>query len=306
MTEHVCPQFQPSLSHVNVNGISLNVAESGSGSTILFLHGFPDHWGSWRRLMRQCSKTHRVIAPDLRGYGGSCRPTSVESYTPLKLVGDVLGLIKAYDLQDVTLVGHDWGATLAFWTAMKDASRIRQLIILNGAHPYLLQDRIWDDSQQRRASQYMRFLVSQDANQRFSASNTFRLAREWLSPALDAGKITQCEYDEYVALWSEDGAWPAMLNWYRAAPITVPELKTPSPEERWTGNLDYSISCPVHVIWGDQDPVFSSQLAYDLSPHVARLDISHIPNAGHVPHRDEPEACSKIIRSAMLAKIDSR
>lgn len=301
MTPDSYTQFRPSISEIGTNGITLSVAETGSGSPILFLHGFPDHWGSWRRLMTHFSNSHHVIAPDLRGYGRSSRPRSLQSYRPKKLIGDVLALLENRNLEDVTLVGHDWGASLAFWTAMKDASRLKRLIILNGAHPYLLQDRIWDDPEQRRASQYMRFLTSDHASQRFNGRNASALAHEWLLPALNADKITQCEYEEYLALWSKDGAWAAMLNWYRAAPISVPDMSTPIPKSRWTEGLDYTIPCPVHVIWGDQDTVFSARLADDLRPHVSQLEVTHLANAGHVPHRDEPAACARIMRAAMFS-----
>ena len=284
---------------VQTNGITLNVADGGHGNAILFLHGFPDHWGTWRRLMARLGDTHRGIAPDLRGYGRSSRPSHVHDYAPDFLVADVLGLVAQLDLEDITIVGHDWGASLAFWTAMKDCSRIRRLVILNGVHPYLFQDRIWDDPDQRRASQYIKLLCSETARHRFNSENAPMIAKEWLAPAVKAGKISQDEFDEYLDLWSKDSAWTAMINWYRASPISVPDLNDPAPKTRWTAALDYSIPCPVHVIWGDQDSLFTFRLVEDLQAHARELHVDRIADAGHSPHRDAPEACAKIIRAAM-------
>ncbi len=293
--------FVPALSDVHVNGITLNVAEAGRGPSMLFLHGFPDHWGAWRHLMSHFAGTNRVIAPDLRGYGRSSRPTAVDAYAPTELVSDVLGLIHLLQLTDVTVVGHDWGASLAFWAALKDATRIRRLIILNGVHPYLFQDRIWDDPDQRRASQYIKMLRSDDAEKRYNSENARAIAQEWLAPALKLGKINQSDFDEYLALWSETSAWPAMINWYRASPISVPGLNETAPKKRWTADLDYWIPRSVHVIWGDQDPLFTYGLVEDLEAHVSEWHTHRIADAGHVPHRDAPTLCAKFIRAAMFS-----
>lgn len=299
MAHHPYTEFSPTLSRIGVNDITLNVAQSGRGDPLLFLHGFPDHWGAWRRLMMVFAETHHVIAPDLRGYGGSSRPTEIDAYRPEMLIADVISLMQSLDLQNTTIIGHDWGATLAFWTAMTDASRISRLIILNGAHPYILQDRIWDDPQQRRASQYVRELSADGPHQWLRDEYAPDIARQWLAPALAENKLSQSEYDGYVALWSETGAWQAMRNWYRAAPFDIPELDDPAPARRWTANLDYTVTCPVHVIWGQSDPIFTDRLVEDLRPYTPELQVNWLPNAGHVPHRDDLTACLNAIRSTI-------
>ena len=292
--------FAPTLSTAHVNGVTLRVAESGQGNPMLFLHGFPEHWGTWRRLMSHFESTNRVIAPDLRGYGRSSRPTELQAYATDQLIADVMELMNQLALQDVTIVGHDWGASLAFWAAMKDVSRIRRLVILNGVHPYLFQDRIWDDPDQRRASQYIKRLRTDHPHPWLCADNAQGIANEWLAPALRAGKIDPAEINEYLDLWSDPSAWPAMIKWYRAAPISAPGLNERAPKIRWTEGLDYSIPCPVHVIWGDRDPLFSFRLVEDLERHVDDLHVHRIPDAGHVPHRDAPIDCAKYIRAAMF------
>jgi len=304
MTLDPYAEFSPALSRVEVNDIALNVAQRGRGEPLLFLHGFPDHWGAWRRLMMVFEETHRVIAPDLRGYGASSRPTDISAYRPEALTADVTSLMQALDLQNTTVIGHDWGATLAFWTAMTDASRISRLIILNGAHPYILQDRIWDDPQQRRASQYVRDLSADGPHPWLREENAVDIAQQWLAPALFDNKLHQSEYDDYIALWSDKGAWQAMRNWYRASPFEIPAPYESAPTRRWTANLDYTVPCPVHVIWGQSDPIFSNRLVEDLRPHVPALQVRWLANAGHVPHRDNLPACVNAIRSAISPEID--
>ncbi|MEV6977125.1 alpha/beta hydrolase [Kitasatospora sp. NPDC093806] len=103
---------------VEVNGVRLHVAEQGEGPVVLLLHGFPESWYSWRHQFAPLVEAgYRVVAVDQRGYGRSEQPESVDAYTLLHLVGDVVGLIGALGGGPVVLVGHDWGAPVAWTTA---------------------------------------------------------------------------------------------------------------------------------------------------------------------------------------------
>ncbi|MER5352868.1 alpha/beta hydrolase [Kitasatospora sp. NPDC002551] len=104
--------------HVEVNGVRLHVAEQGEGPLVLLLHGFPESWYSWRHQFAPLAAAgYRVVAVDQRGYARSEQPDSVDAYTLLHLVGDVTGLIRALGEERAVLVGHDWGAPVAWTTA---------------------------------------------------------------------------------------------------------------------------------------------------------------------------------------------
>lgn len=104
-------------SMVNTNGITLHVMEEGQGEPVLFCHGFPDTWRGWRRQMEALAKEgYRAIAPDMRGCGRSSAPEDSSQYTPFHTVGDLVGLLDALELSSVIVVGHDWGADVA-WNA---------------------------------------------------------------------------------------------------------------------------------------------------------------------------------------------
>ncbi|MFF4897862.1 alpha/beta fold hydrolase [Streptomyces sp. NPDC001068] len=112
--------------YVTVNGVRLHVAEQGRGPLVLLLHGFPESWYSWRHQIGALSAAgYRVVAPDQRGYARSEQPAAVESYTLLHLAGDVIALITALDEEDAVLVGHDWGAPVAWVTAMLRPDMVR-------------------------------------------------------------------------------------------------------------------------------------------------------------------------------------
>lgn len=104
-------------SQINTNEITLHVAELGEGPPVLFCHGFPDLWRGWRGQMEALAGAgYRAIAPDMRGYGRSSAPADPLLYTPFHTVGDLIGLLDALELPTVTVVGHDFGANIA-WTA---------------------------------------------------------------------------------------------------------------------------------------------------------------------------------------------
>jgi pimeloyl-ACP methyl ester carboxylesterase len=117
---------------VATNGISLHVTEQGNGPAVLFCHGFPDTSRTWRRQMQAvASAGYRAIAPDMRGYGRSSAPADASLYTPLHTAGDLVGLLDALKIASVVLVGHDWGATHAWNTAMMRPDRFAAVFCLS-------------------------------------------------------------------------------------------------------------------------------------------------------------------------------
>lgn len=118
--------------YINTNGINMHVAEIGEGPAVLFLHGFPELWYSWRHQMLSLSSLgYRAIAPDLRGYGETDAPSCTTSYTAFHIVGDLLGLLDALGLEKVFLVGHDWGAIIAWYFCLFRPDRIKALVNLS-------------------------------------------------------------------------------------------------------------------------------------------------------------------------------
>ena len=123
---------EPTQRMIKTNGISLNVAEQGKGPLVLFCHGFPESWYSWRhQLDAVASAGFHAVAPDMRGYGNSDRPEAVDQYTIFHLVGDLVGLIDALGEQSAVIVGHDWGAAIAWSAARLRPDRFRAAAILS-------------------------------------------------------------------------------------------------------------------------------------------------------------------------------
>ncbi|MDE5442700.1 alpha/beta fold hydrolase [Bradyrhizobium sp. CSA207] len=114
------------------NGIHLNIAEQGDGPMVLLVHGFPESWYSWRRQIDDLAAAgFRVAAPDMRGYGKSDAPQAIDQYTILNLVGDMVGILDALGAQTAVIVGHDWGASVAWQAALTRPDRFRAIAALS-------------------------------------------------------------------------------------------------------------------------------------------------------------------------------
>ncbi|MDE0451491.1 MAG: alpha/beta hydrolase [Gammaproteobacteria bacterium] len=104
---------------VETNGINMHIAEAGEGPLVILCHGFPESWYSWRhQLPALAARGYHAVAPDQRGYGRTDAPTDITSYTQFQLVGDIVGLVHALGEDQAVIVGHDWGAPVAWNAAM--------------------------------------------------------------------------------------------------------------------------------------------------------------------------------------------
>jgi len=116
---------QFTLQTVETNGISLRAAVEGTGPLVIMVHGWPEIWYSWRHQIKPIADAgYRVVAPDVRGYGGSDKPPAVEDYDMANIMADVVGLIDAFGEDTAILIGHDWGAPICWNTAALHPGRV--------------------------------------------------------------------------------------------------------------------------------------------------------------------------------------
>ena len=116
----------PDLQIIETNGVRLRVALAGQGPLVVLIHGFPESWYSWRHQIPALANAgYRVAAPDVRGYGGSDKPHAIEAYSLKNICADISGLIAALGAERATVVGHDWGAPIAYGTALFHPERVR-------------------------------------------------------------------------------------------------------------------------------------------------------------------------------------
>jgi pimeloyl-ACP methyl ester carboxylesterase len=129
---------------VDLGDITLHVRDQGTGIPVVLLHGWPDTGDLWRHQVPALTAAgYRVIAPDLRGFGGSGKPASLAAYSAPSLVGDVTGLLDTLGVERAHLVGHDWGAAVAWWTAALVPDRVVSVTALSVGHPASFRSAGW-------------------------------------------------------------------------------------------------------------------------------------------------------------------
>ena len=118
--------MRPDLQNIDTNGIRLRVAMAGAGRLVILIHGFPESWYSWRHQIPALADAgYRVAAPDVRGYGGSDKPSAIEAYSLKTICADISGLVATLGAERAIVVGHDWGAAIAYCTARFHPERVR-------------------------------------------------------------------------------------------------------------------------------------------------------------------------------------
>jgi len=123
---------EPTQRIIKANGISLNVTEQGEGPLVLLCHGFPESWYSWRHQLEALAAAgYRAVAPDMRGYGKSDKPEAIDQYTIFHMIGDLVGVLDAFEAKSAIIVGHDWGAGIAWHAARLRPDRFRAAAILS-------------------------------------------------------------------------------------------------------------------------------------------------------------------------------
>jgi pimeloyl-ACP methyl ester carboxylesterase len=279
---------------ISANGIEIAVRAEGDprAPLILFLHGFPEYSGAWDEVLPALAAAHRCVAPDQRGYFRSSKPEGVDAYRVKNLVRDVMALGERYSPgKPFALVAHDWGASVAYATAIAAPGRIAKLAVINGVHPGPFQRALIEDEAQRTASAYMHYLRDPHAEERLSA-NTFEKLLGMLSRFGPQPWLTPEKQARYVEAWSPPGALTGMLNWYRASPLVVPhpgEQVDPGKVMK-LDPAQLRIRMPHLVIWGMEDRALLPVSRATLSDYCDDLSVKEIANADHwVVHQRTPE-----------------
>jgi epoxide hydrolase 4 len=160
------------------DGVRIHYVAEGSGPLIVFIHGFPDFWYSWRHQMEGLKGEFRVAAMDLRGYNLSDKPGRQEDYDAAKLVDDVAAVIRAEGRESATVVGHDWGGFVAWQFAFRRPDMLERLVLVNFPHPKGLTRELAHNPEQAANSQYARNFQEPDSHLRISAEGLSRAASE--------------------------------------------------------------------------------------------------------------------------------
>ncbi len=264
---------------VTTNGVNLHVAQIGpqDGPLLILLHGFPEFWYGWHAHLQPFAEAgYRVWAPDQRGYNLSDKPRGIAAYQIDTLANDIVGLIDAAGREQAFVVGHDWGAAVAWWLALRHPERVQKLGILNVPHPVVLTSFLRHNLGQLRKSWYIFFFQIPNLPERLIARDNWAFGVRSLKGSSRRGTFSDADLDLYRRAWAQPGAITSMINWYRAIVQRPPKL-----------NGSPRIKVPTLVIWGAQDRFLSAALA---QPSVDLCDdgrLVMIPEATHWVQHEE-------------------
>lgn len=302
----------PQHRQVTVNGISMHIAEQGEGPLVLLLHGFPESWYSWRHQFQPLADAgYRVVAPDQRGYGGTDQPSDIADYSIFHLVGDVVGLIEALGEQEAVVVGHDWGAPVAWNTAMMRPDLIRGVAGLSVAPtprgtvaPLVsARERFGDGFYQIYFQQpgvadaelnadvrgsFRKTLAATSGESAGAAAAPTSVGGGFLAgmpePEQLPSWLTEADIDAYTEQYQRNG-FTGGLNWYR------------NIDRNWALTLPWQnarITPPALYITGDKDLVRGfyppGYLEQQLPQLVTDLrKVVDLPGCGHWTQQERPE-----------------
>ena len=274
--------------------VRLHVVEAGppNGDPVILLHGFPEFWYGWRHQIPALAQSgRRVIVPDQRGYHWSDKPTGIAAYGIRRLIDDVHVLIHDTGRAQADVIGHDWGAVVAWALAAYSPDSVRRLGILNVPHPHVMLDTLRTDPVQRIRSLYAAF---------------FQIPRlpEWLLQYGDGAALallmrmssrpdtfSAADMRRYRVAWRQPGAVRGMLHWYRAALQTDGLRQVPRPP----------IQPPTLVIWGKQDVALRTHMASQSVACCVQGDLVMLHDATHWVQHDAPERVNRELLSFLDA-----
>ena len=319
MTDIASPVPGVTLKTTSANGIHMRYAEIGSGPLVLFCHGWPESWYSWRhQLTAVAAAGFRCVAPDMRGYGGTQAPEPIEAYTLFNLVGDMAELVKALGESRAVIVGHDWGAPVAWHAALwrpdlfpavcamsvpyappgyvDILSALEKLGIADFYLQYFQKPGVPEAELQqdiRGALRRLYYTASGDLAEQgkgFGRLPTGTLLGNTVDPAALPGWLAEADLDYYAGEFARAG-FRGGLNWYRNLRRNW-ELMGP-----WRGQ---PIRQPSLFIAGSRDGVLkfpAAQAQLDAYPQtLPGLRGSHIlDGAGHWVQQERPAEVNRLL-----------
>ncbi len=292
--------------YADVNGIRLHYKSVGTGKLILFLHGFPEFWYKWKNQLADFGRDYQAVAPDMRGYNLSSKPTEVDQYKLKTLVEDVRGLADHLGAKKFVLVGHDWGGIVAWTFAAYYPELLEKLVIINAPQPAIFERELKENPAQQFASQYMLLFNTPQAEQEISKDN-FAAAVQgvFTEGGLDQGYFTDEDRKTYIELWSQPGTLTGGLNYYRAAGLrpATEQGGAWSAKEAAPDLTSFNVNVPTLVIWGMSDPYLLTGNLSGLQRVVPNLKVKLIPGAGHWVVHAKPKEVDALIREFLVGKV---
>ena len=281
-------QEKISFDYAQIGGVKIHYATAGSGAKlVVLLHGFPEFWYSWRHQIVALSDEYTIVAPDMRGYNLSDKPEKIADYDVDNLVDDVIGLIRHFGRENAAVVGHDWGAGVAWQIAAKHPENLWKLVCMQ-VPPFS----VWRRNQtlkQFLASWYMFFLQIPILPEFIFKLNDYAFLSDALKGSTaERGIFTDEILAEYKKAWSEPFALTSMVNYYRANVFKLFFAGSKNPAK---------IKVPTLFIYGEKDKAVLPETVEGVSEEIAaEYEEIRIPEAAHWIQQEAKDTVTQILR----------
>jgi pimeloyl-ACP methyl ester carboxylesterase len=268
---------------VENNGVGIEYEVTGDGPPVVLLHGFPDSGRLWRHQVPALTEAgFKVIVPDMRGYGRSDKPMGVDAYRMDVLVGDVLAVMDAAGAQRAHVVGHDWGAGVAWATALMAADRVEHLVALSVGHPATF---LTEGFEQHEKSWYILLFQFSGVAEKWLSKDDWANFRAW---------IAHPDADAVVAELEANGSLTPSLNYYRAN--MRPDFFLQRP-------LDLpQIDAPTMGVWSSEDPALTEgQMIRSASNVAGPWRYERLDGTGHWMQLEAPSEVNRLLIDFLAA-----
>lgn len=265
------------------NGVKIHYVVDGKGPLVVMIHGFPDYWATWKPLMAELNKAgYRTAALDTRGYNLSDKPQGEAAYAMPNLIGDVAAVIAAEGQKDAVVIGHDWGAAIAWQVVFNRPDLVNRLVILSVPHPAGMARELATNADQQKNSQYARNFQKEGSEKMLTAEG---LAGWVKDPKEKAGYIEAFKRSDFAA----------MMNYYRANYPRGTGADTQTPVAMAAANQ--RVKVPVLVLHGMKDTALNAAGHSGTWNYVdADTTVVMFPQAGHFVQHDAEAQVNKVVR----------
>jgi len=283
--------------YADAGEVRLHYITCGRGPLVLLLHGFPECWYSWRHQLAALSDQYCLVAPDLRGYNRSEKPPRVRDYRIERLVADVMGLIRHFDVREAAIIGHDWGAAIAWAVAEYAPKHVWKLGALQ-VPPMALWRRNLTLQQVLMSWYMLAFQLPWIPEMVMRFNHCVLLERLLRQTAVRPGYIHEQDLAVYHDSWRQEGALTAAVKYYRA---NLLGLLLQGYQSRHIPNG--RIAAPTLFVYGEQDVAVLPDTVKHVGQYVAGpYREVRIPDAGHWVQNEAPAQVNSALRR--LLEVD--
>jgi pimeloyl-ACP methyl ester carboxylesterase len=279
---------------IDIENVNVHYVEAGEDNvsqspqqTIIFLHGFPEFWGTWHAQLDYFANNYRVIAPDLPGYNLSDKPQENTFYEVPNLIQFIAKFIQSVaPQQKIILVAHDWGGVIAWPLTAFFPNLIDRLVILNAAHPSTFTREMIHNAEQRQKSEYIHDLIAPNGVENLS-NNNYEYLKNKMFVGMREGTLSDTQHKAYENVWAQPGAVKGMLQYYQAMPQLAPSEKIagtgsgPVVAATQMKIPNIRITCATLILWGEQDQAFVKETIDGVEEYVPDVRIKRFPDASH-------------------------